>query len=264
MPRRLLLLLCGLLAGAALMFTQQKPVIAANPSADLDQCRNGDQLNPVPCIGDAWVNGNAGASNAHWLEGDSIAYRMRFSNLTTGAGNPHTLIIEWDTTQGGKHALDYITGVDRSVVADPCSGVSACSLSNFTTIPPDPNVVAAGLQNSAPAGRWNQQMRLYNAAGGAISSIANYVVSGSYAGNSSTRVTITFTTNNPNPVLAWGGHIATRQDWGLNNSAIAINGSSYHMRSPRHFLSGTTAPRTMRRSQIDGRTTCLCSEPPTR
>ena len=33
-----------------------------------------------------------------------------------------------------------------------------------------------------------------------------------------------------NPVLAWGGHIATRQDWGTGNSAVAISGSPYHTR----------------------------------
>ena len=227
---KLLLVMCGTLAVAAMMLTQQSPVNAANPSADLDQCRNGDQLHPVPCTGAAWVNGNAGASNAHWNEGDSIAYRMRFSNLATGAGNPHTLIIEWDTTQSGKHALDYITSVDRSVVADPCSGVGAgCALSNATQIPFDP-VVKGLLADSNDAGRWNQEMRLYNAGTGTISGIANYSLDAPYTGNSSTRVTITFTTSTPNPVLAWGGHIATRQDWGVNNSAIAISGSPYHMR----------------------------------
>jgi hypothetical protein len=30
-------------------------------------------------------------------------------------------------------------------------------------------------------------------------------------------------------VLAWGGHIGTRADWGANNSAIFISGSPYHM-----------------------------------
>jgi uncharacterized repeat protein (TIGR01451 family) len=31
-------------------------------------------------------------------------------------------------------------------------------------------------------------------------------------------------------VLAWGGHIATRKDWGNGNSAVAISGSPYHTR----------------------------------
>lgn len=31
-------------------------------------------------------------------------------------------------------------------------------------------------------------------------------------------------------MLAWGGHIATRLDWGQNNSAVSISGSAFHMR----------------------------------
>jgi len=31
-------------------------------------------------------------------------------------------------------------------------------------------------------------------------------------------------------VLAWGGHIATRGDWGANNAAVSISGSPYHTR----------------------------------
>src|SRR6266540_4467116 len=83
--------------------------LAANPSADLDQCANGSLASPnVPaCNPNEWVNGNLGASKAHYFEGDSIPYRMKFDNLsTTGT---HEVIIEWDTTEGGKHAIDYLT-----------------------------------------------------------------------------------------------------------------------------------------------------------
>ena len=33
-----------------------------------------------------------------------------------------------------------------------------------------------------------------------------------------------------NPVLAWGGHIASRQNWGAGNAAVNIPGSPFHMR----------------------------------
>ena len=33
-----------------------------------------------------------------------------------------------------------------------------------------------------------------------------------------------------NVVIAWGGHIGTSIEWGTNNSATGINGSSYHLR----------------------------------
>src|SRR5206468_1934087 len=96
--------------------------ISSNTAANLDQCRNGGITSPVPCSGSAWANGNAGSSNAHWLEGDSIAYRMKFSGLTPATS--HTIAIEWDTTQSGKHAIDYLTTFNRSDAgANPCTDV---------------------------------------------------------------------------------------------------------------------------------------------
>jgi hypothetical protein len=45
------------------------------------------------------------------------------------------------------------------------------------------------------------------------------------------RVTLTFTAQEPNPVLAWSGHIGWVGDWGHGNSAGGgINGSPYHTR----------------------------------
>ena len=44
-----------------------------------------------------------------------------------------------------------------------------------------------------------------------------------------TFITVTFTATSSSAVLAWGGHIASQLDWGLGNSASAINGSPYHM-----------------------------------
>src|SRR6185503_6307020 len=59
---------------------------------------------------------------------------------------------------------------------------------------------------------------------------SEYTLSGSYAGNSSTSITVQFTASSTIAVIAWGGHIATRLNWGLANSAIAIDGSPYPMR----------------------------------
>src|SRR6185503_5201011 len=74
--------------------------IAANQAADLDQCANDPATAPVAlrpptngCSGTnaaetGWVNGNLGASKSIYREGDSIAYRMRFSNLVLTQSNP--------------------------------------------------------------------------------------------------------------------------------------------------------------------------------
>src|SRR5439155_11517193 len=50
------------------------------------------------------------------------------------------------------------------------------------------------------------------------------------AGDNSRRITITFTASVVNPVLAWGGHIATRANWGIGKAAVNIPGSPYHSR----------------------------------
>src|SRR5712692_10026672 len=199
-----------------------------NPSANLDQC--GNQLNPSgtnPCTGAAWINGNLGISKSLYFEGDSIPYRLAFSNLVPGTS--YVVTIQWDTTKGGKHALDYITTWDRSALAgsDPCSGLTCASGISTSSIAPDPNVSAA---NGFAGTQIPGNLTLY---GGTITSVSAYHLTGTYAGDSSTAIDISFTpggTANQQQVLAWGGHIAARQNWGLGNSAVAISGSPYHTR----------------------------------
>ena len=89
------------------------------PSADLDQCRNGDDDDPNNCIGDGsggtgWVNGNVGDQQGHFVEGYSIPYRMRLADVTAGTW---TLDIGYDTVHSGKHAIDFLTRYDR--INDP-------------------------------------------------------------------------------------------------------------------------------------------------
>ncbi|MGI9187316.1 MAG: prealbumin-like fold domain-containing protein, partial [Gaiellales bacterium] len=200
----------------------------ANPSANLDQCANGTvPANAINgCSSDAadWVNGNLGSSKATYYEGDSIPYRMTFGSLSLTS---HTVSIEWDTTKGGKHAIDYLTTYNRTVTnANPCLGISGCPATPGTfPIPADPQVTGAGVAQLAGA------FKLF---GGSITSVgvSPYYAGGAGfpAGDNSRRITITFTATQDNPVLAWGGHISNRSDWGENASAVAIAGSPYHMR----------------------------------
>src|SRR5215213_8552424 len=76
-------------------------------SADLDQCGNGPASAPVPCTLDAWQNGNLNQNQAHYSEGQSVPYRMKFDQLVIGG--PNTVTISYDTTKGGTHAIDYLT-----------------------------------------------------------------------------------------------------------------------------------------------------------
>jgi len=213
-----------------MIFASPMSVLAANPSANLDQCAN----DPAPsshldgCNSNAnqWVNGNLGASKAVYQEGDSIPYRITFTNLSTSG--THVVTIEWDTTKQSKHALDYIDTYTQTVGnANACLGITGCGSGSFAAttfaIPPDPQVTGAGV--TPIAGNFTMY-------GGTITSVSPYFYSTGtgFTGDKSAGIMITFTASVANPVLAWGGHIATRQNWGAGNSAISISGSPYHTR----------------------------------
>src|SRR5687768_12746668 len=113
------------------------------PSADLSQVRNGgvgcDDTVPNSCDDPAdWVNGNAGASNAHYQEGQSIPYRLVMKDLPLGS---NTVVIEWDVKHSGAHAIDFITHYQRiNESVQPCGPanhpediVPGCNPASFTT-----------------------------------------------------------------------------------------------------------------------------------
>jgi len=207
-----------------------RTVAAGTASANLDQCANGPTNSPVRCSGSAWQNGNTTSNNSHWYEGDSIAYRSRFSGLAIGT--THYVTIQWDTTKSGKHAVDYLTSYDRteSVGNNPCSGVAGCGGSPSTgSIPPDTHTGLSlnPLYPSPDDGRWNQVFTMFN---GTIKSVMlkdpslsnpelPYNVTGAYdpvngyVGDTSTTVTSTFVSDLTTPVRARGGQIAHRHGW---------------------------------------------------
>src|SRR6476659_8626637 len=113
------------------------------PSADLDQVRNGgvgcDLTVPNSCNDPAdWVNGNAGASNAHYQEGQSIPYRLVMTDLP--AGN-HAVVIQWDVKHSSANAIDFITHYQRiNESVQPCGSsnhpediVPGCNPGGFTS-----------------------------------------------------------------------------------------------------------------------------------
>jgi hypothetical protein len=198
-------------------------------SADIDQCANGGVGDPPESCNDTypanWVNGNLGASKSHFLEGESIPYRIKMDGLTPGSvGN--TVIISYDVTKSSKHAIDYLTSFDRTVVdADPCTGIAGCGSETTFPIPADPAIPFA------------QVPGVFSMFGGTITGATYGFDPGAddcpagtpdYVGDDTRCITLTFTATTANPVVAWGGHIAARADWGVNNSAVAITGSPYH------------------------------------
>lgn len=196
-----------------------------NVNYDINQCSNGRRGDPkIPCTGSQWQNGNLGSSNSQYIEGDSVPYRSVMTGHVIGV--PTNISFEWDTTKSGKHALDYITSFDRTETdALPCSGVTGCNSGVFTTfpIPADPIFAAnCPLCTQIPG-----NFTIYN---GVINSVSAYTTTGSYAGDSATSITLNFTPSSSTVVIAWGGHIARRADWGIDGAATNIPGSPYHMR----------------------------------
>src|SRR5271166_525537 len=169
----------------------------SNPALRLNWLTMGGQLEDRLLLSDAslsqwanlptasWVNGNLGPSKSSYVEGDDIPYRVTFSNLTTGPSNPHTIIIQWDTTKGGVHALDYLTTFDYKTSGPP--GVTttpptthvldgtgltlATAPENDFPIPVDPNVTAAGV---TPVG--GQNFELFGPTGTMITSVSGYTL----------------------------------------------------------------------------------------
>lgn len=236
-------LLISSLSGSA-SFNPAAPAPFKPASADLSQVRNGgvgcDQTVPNSCNDPAdWVNGNAGASNAHYREGQSIPYRLVMQNLSIG---PHSVVIEWDVKHSSANAIDFITHyqrVDESI--QPCGPanhpediVAGCNPANFTTfdIPPPTGVnspipgLPENVFNALPVAQ--RRMTMFN---GTITDMIYTNPQGDLSqAQASTRITINFTAESSTVVMAWGGHIARAIDWGTGNSASGISGSPYHTR----------------------------------
>ena len=213
------------------------PALARASSANIDQCRNGTLGAPVQCANGAWVNGNAGETNSHYREGDSVPFRMTLTGLSLGS---HTLVIQYDTIQSATHAYDYLTSFNRTeTTADPTTGIAGLSPGNCFAIPVDLTIAFANPGSTQAPGCisiWN----------GTITGVSYGV-----ADTSEQRsVTINFTATNATALVAWGGHIATQIDWGAGNSAGAISGSPYHMRLLDLDGSGGNQDRSLKAAAI--------------
>jgi hypothetical protein len=243
------------------------------PSANLDQVRNGgvgcDDTVPNSCTDPAdWVNGNAGASNAHYQEGQSIPYRLVMKDLPLGS---NSVVIEWDVKHSGRHAIDFITHYQRiNESVQPCGAAShpedvvpGCNPASFSTfdIPTPTGFNSPKLnfpQNIFLALAVAQRrMTMYN---GTIDQMIYPTPQGDLSlAQASTRVTINFTATNSTVVLAWGGHIARALDWDAGNSASGISGSPYHTRLISLNGSGGNQDRSLSANAVVAPPPCALS-----
>jgi hypothetical protein len=243
-------------AGSALIspFAMMMPA-GKQPAGNLDQVRNGSATNITDPV--AWVNGNAGAQTAHYHEGQSIPYRLVLTNMPLGASSA---TIEWDIRHSSTEAIDYITSVYRVPPAGISEAIHVCGDSQYndvipgciedlsnpansaTPIPTPPVSTTAASGKLQPITSFNalpadaKKFRIYN---GTITGLTYINNADGNLGNlsasiSATRLRINFTATSSTVVLSWGGHIASRGDWGFINgkpdSAGGISGSPYHTR----------------------------------
>jgi hypothetical protein len=234
-------------------------------SASLEQCTNGATGTTIQlqqCAGSSlaavnnyknWVNGNANGSKAHWREGEFISYRVRLSGLATGIA--HTLVFDYQTIHSGKHALDYVGSFDATETTSatptqfhannnsPCADLvvagqmdAAQCASPVSSLPVNSATLTnCGGSAGGPISQAPGSFKLYGPAGSTLDSMQYFnqnALSGT--GQCNTTVQLTFHIGsaidaNHTMVIAWGGHIASQGDWGVNNSASFISGSPFHM-----------------------------------
>jgi hypothetical protein len=215
------------------------------------------------------VNGNVGASQAHLVEGYSIPYRAVLTDLPTD-GTTITIVLGYDIKHSDKHAIDYITHYDRlephspfghtAEAVDPTDGIAGLSEAVFDTTAVDPPDTTASPVAGQPLTSFDALIAS-EGAGAAVVSIFGgnfsgpladqfkYLVNGDLtAAQSETTFSLTFQATSPTVVLAWGGHIASRVDWGYATdgtplSAGGVSGSPYHMRTKSWNL-GNLGTRT--------------------
>ncbi len=215
--------------------TSVQPKVATGPDTIIEQCANGGVGDPVqPCSGSNWTHGTVIDFRGHWVEGQSVPIRQQLRGFSPGASG-NTVTLSWETTRDGKHAYDYLTSFDRTETLasgnNPCSDITGCSLGTFTTfpIPADPKVSEGHDEIPGNGDDVTQVPGVFTLFGGTITNVSSYTTTGSFAGNSQTYITITFTADQENMALAWGAHIGTRQDWGPENTTLFNLGFPYHM-----------------------------------
>ncbi len=219
---------------------------------DYSQCSNDDGDGYASGdTGCRWINGNLQANNSTYHEGDATVQRVLLEDVTNGS---HTITFQYDTTKNGKHAYDFLTDDNFSELApnsltnaDMCDGASSSKLPSCASLTPSlsPLIPTDSNAGGFDAAQANRHFKIRN---GTITTVSTpAIASGSYAGDSDTAITVTFSVDtascaggynagtNQNPVpacavlISFGAHISSQADWGPGTSAVSISGSPYHV-----------------------------------
>lgn len=230
-------------AGDQLFSEAQRPESSGSQGTELEQCANTNH-DCNTALSSSWQTGNLNQNNSAYAEGDSVPYRATLTGLTVGES--YLVTIEWDSLEGGKHAIDYLTSYTRTESTGLACDAAECGSVTAATAP----IPADASLGSVPqtSGSFSLYGATFTPMGTVISNPANgnlcsdglpcptpmsptgYTIIDKSATSQQKQITVYFTANNPKVVLAWGGHIASQADWGVDMSASDINGSPYHMR----------------------------------
>ncbi|UCB55771.1 MAG: hypothetical protein JSW45_04370, partial [Thiotrichales bacterium] len=214
-----------------------------------------EDSNPNP----DWIGGNVNEQKASLVEGDFLPYRQVFSGLEIGA--TYYFGMNWDVAAGGLQAIDYIGTYNATIANDPTQGTSldndAADFLNAPVptdtfaIPLDP--ILTGTMSSAEGTfsfSGTQEAGFLTMWGGDIISVGTYSNDGSLniADEFEQSLEYAFVAQSSEVVLAWGGHIGIRSEWGSNDRPT---GSPYHTSNgtkdgPQSgvITAGFTGPRT--------------------
>lgn len=197
----------------------------------LEQASNGTSDAPISAV--EWVTTAITAQRGHFVEASSVPYRLVFETLLPGA---HRMVIAWDTKASGRHATDYLTHYNRlqphnqfgahnvPETIQPLRDISGGPQGPSTFPIPAPAIPGSSF-NALPL---NQRVfHIYN---GTITS-ATYLEQGTLENPAAeTRMAIDFTANDLPVVILFGGHLASKSEWGVGDTAAGVQGLSYRLR----------------------------------
>ena len=239
------------------------PARAASLTVNLDQWASTDN---------AWQNGNLNGNNSRYPEGGIVPFRVALEGLAKGK---HTIRINYDFTAGGHKAYDFLATWDVTHAKGKACAKSGGGISSMCPGLPGPSSFAFPSDPYTANGLSVRGAEAYSAAprrltiwGGTISAIKGPTHAGSPDGNSTAEFTVTFTSNGPAVLLAWGGHLAQSAYWdrargGPSDGASMVSGAPWHMRTLQLDASGNkNQDRSIQPSAIVGELPPFALAPP--
>lgn len=201
---------------------------AQNKRPVLEQVANGPADAPLDSV--RWVRGACIPNNSHYLRGHYIPYRAVIPSAPLSSASSIDIVVSV-VQNGGKVSVDFLTSYDAGIdhqaafghpaeFIDPKAGVEG-TFPPKTTFPTPAPPNEFGYDFAGAYARFNarfgqQVMSIWN---GTIQAIEFRGYSGQPHSHLTARYTVTFTPSALPVIIAWGGHIASDEDYGAGSTA---------------------------------------------